>query len=73
MRAERGGDAVALRRIVDHAGEIVEQRVVFVERAGVLRQRVEQLAERRPRLAVQRVRVGGGDDVGPGSVDGANE
>ena len=58
-------DALALRLVEHHAGEVVEQRVVVVERARVLRERVEQTTERRPRLAVQRVRVRGGDDVGP--------
>jgi hypothetical protein len=42
--------------------------VVAVEGAGVLGQRVEQPAEGRPRLAVQRVGVGGSDDIGPGRV-----
>ena len=56
-------------RVEHDAGEVVEQDVVVVEGAGVLGDRVEQLPERRERLAVHRVGVGGGDDVGPGGVD----
>ena len=67
--AERVGDALALLGVEHDAGVVVEQRVVVVERADVLGQRVEEPAERRPRLAVHRVRVGGRDHVGPGGVD----
>ena len=34
--AERGGDALALLGVEDDAGVVVEERVVLVERAGVL-------------------------------------
>ena len=62
--AERRADALALLEVEHHAGEVVEERVVLEERARVLGDRIEQAAERRPRLAVQRVRVRGGDHVG---------
>ena len=65
---ERVRDALALVGVEHDAGVVVEQRVVVVERARVLRERVEEPAERRPRLAVHRVRVRGGDDVGAGRV-----
>ena len=48
---------------------VVEDGVVAVEGAGVLRQRIERAAQRRPRLAVRRVAVGGRHDVGAGGVD----
>ena len=67
--AERVGDALALLDVEDDAGVVVEEAVVGPEGAGVLRERVEQPAERRPALAVHGVRVGGGHDVGPGGVD----
>jgi len=51
--AERGGDAFAFFEVEDDAGVVVEQAVIFEERAGVLGDRVEQPAQRRPRLAVQ--------------------
>ena len=66
---ERKGDALAFGRIEDDARIDLEQDVLLVEEAGVLGDRVEQAAERRPRLAVQRVRVRCRDDVGPGLVD----
>ena len=66
--AEGVGDALALLDVEDDAGVVVEERVVLVERARVLRDGVEQAPERRPGLAVDRVGVGGGDDVGPGGV-----
>jgi hypothetical protein len=49
------GDALALLGIDDDPGVVVEQRVVVEERARVLGERIEQLAERRPRLAVDRM------------------
>ena len=67
--AERVGDALALLGVEDDAGVVVEHGVVLVERADVLGQRVEEPAERRPRLAVDRVRVRGRDHVGPRGVD----
>ena len=68
-RAERARDAVALGGLVDHAGEIVEQAVVLIEGARVLRDRVEQAAERRPGLAVDGVGVRRRHGIGPRSVN----
>ena len=67
--AEGVGDALALLGVEHHAGVVVEQAVVLVEGAGVLGEGVEQAAQRRQRLAVERVGVGGGDHVGAGGVD----
>ena len=53
----------------DRAALLGDHDVVLVEDAGVLCQRGERDAERAERLAVRRVRVRGGDDVGPGLVD----
>ncbi len=66
---QRLRDAIALAGVDHHAGEVVEQRVVLVEHAGVLGQRRQRAAQRRPGLAVGRVRVGGGHQVGMGLVD----
>ena len=72
---ERGRQRLG-RGLLEHDGAaaLLAHRVVLVEDAGVLRDRVERAPERRPRLAVDRVGVGGGDDVGPrrvhGGVDG---
>ena len=63
------GDALALLEVEDDARVVVEQRVVLVERAHVLGDRIEQPPERRPRLAVDRVRVGRRDDVGARGMD----
>ena len=67
---ERVRDALALFGVEHHAGVVVEERVVFVEGAGVLRERIEEATERRPRLAVDRVRVRGGDHIRTGRVHG---
>ena len=48
LLAQSFGDALAFGSFVNHSGEIREQRMVFVEGAGVLGDRVEQAAERRP-------------------------
>jgi len=69
LRAESLSDLRTFAGFVDHAAEVLEQAVVLVERAGVLRQRIELAAERRPGLAVQRVRVRGRDDLGPRLVN----
>src|SRR3546814_10181164 len=45
------------------------QRLVAVEGAGVLGERVERASQRRPGLAVDGVGVGGGHRVGTGGVD----
>ena len=54
------GDALALLEVEHDAGVVVEQRMVVVEGAGVLGDRIEQPAQRRPGLAVHGVRVGRG-------------
>ena len=66
--AERVGDALALLEVEHDAGVVVEHGVVAVERARVLRQRIERAPQRRPALAVDRVGVRRGDDVGAGGV-----
>src|SRR5207244_10920352 len=48
-------------RFQHDTGERVEQRVVLIEGAGVLCQRIKQTAERRPGLAVGRVGMSRGD------------
>ena len=69
-RRERGGELLAgLDLEHDGAALLGDHGVVLVEDAGVLGERGERDAERGERLAVRRVRVGGGDDVGPGLVD----
>jgi hypothetical protein len=55
--------------IEHHAREVVEERVVAMERARVLRDRVEQTTERRPRLAVNRMRVRRRDHIGPSCMN----
>src|SRR5947207_1034756 len=62
------GDALGLVEVEDDAGVIVEQGMVLIERAGILGDRVEQAAGGRPRLAVERVSVGGGHYVGTSGV-----
>ncbi len=66
--AERRRDALALFEIQHDAREVVEERVVFEESARILGDGVEQPSQRRPRLAVERVRVRGRDHVGTGRV-----
>ena len=66
--AQRVGDALALLDVEHDAAEVVVQRVVAVERARVLGERIERAGQTRPRLAVERVGVGGGDDIGPRRV-----
>src|SRR5258705_8781000 len=63
--AECMRDALAFLGVEDDARVGVEQRVVVVEGAGVLGDRVEQSGQRRPRLAVDRMGVRGADHVGP--------
>src|SRR5690349_8599910 len=41
-------DALAFGSFVDYAGEIWEKRVIFVERADILRDGIKQAAERGP-------------------------
>jgi hypothetical protein len=65
LRAQGLGDLLALAGVQHHAGELLEQGVVVIEGGRVLGQGIQQPAQGRPGLAVQRVRVGGGDHVGP--------
>src|SRR5581483_4236998 len=71
VATERMRDALALFGVEHHARVVVEDRVVAVEHARVLRQRVERPPERGPRLAVHGVRVRGRHHIGPGGVDRA--
>jgi len=57
-------DASAPLDIEHDAREVVEQAVIFEERARVLRDRNREAAERRPRFPCSEWRVGGGDHVG---------
>jgi hypothetical protein len=65
---KRARDLLALARIEHDPAIFLEQRVVVVKGRRVLRQRIKQSAERRPGLAVQRVRMRRRDHVGPGLV-----
>ena len=62
--AERRGHPLALLGIEDDARVVVEEAVIVEERARVLGERIEPPTERRPRLAVDRMRVRRRDDVG---------
>ena len=68
LRAEGAGDAVAFGGFLDDAGVIIENNVILVKGASILGERIEQTAKSRPRLAVQGMRVRGGDDVGARGV-----
>ena len=67
--AQRAGQRAALLAAVHDAREVVEDRVIVVERAGVLTQRLEQTAGGRPRTAAPGVGVRDRGDVGPRPVD----
>lgn len=62
--AERLGDARALALGQDDAAKVGQDGLAAEERARVLRRVLERQAERRPRLAVRRVRVADGLNVG---------
>jgi hypothetical protein len=66
--AEGGGDALALLHVEDDAGVVVEDRVVAVERACVLGERQQLLAQGGERLAVEGVGVRRRLHVRPGRV-----
>ncbi len=66
--AEFVRDALAFLDIEDDSGVLVEQGMVLVEGARILGDRIEQPAERRPRLAVHRMGVRGADHVRAGGV-----
>src|SRR5262245_13440996 len=67
--AERGGDALAFDRVVNHSRVIVEDAMVFIERTGVLSDRIERARQGRPRFAVHRMRVGGRHTIGARRVN----
>lgn len=69
LGSESSSDTVTFGSFFNDAGVIVEDRVIFVEGAGILRERIEAAAERGPRLAVKRMRVRGCDHVGAGGVN----
>jgi hypothetical protein len=69
LRAEGSGDAIAFGGFLDDAGVILENDVIFVKRASILGERIEQAAEGGPRFAVQGVGVRGGNDVGARGVN----
>lgn len=46
LPAKSAGDAVAFRSFLDDAGVIVEDRMIFIKRASVLRERIQSAAER---------------------------
>src|SRR4029077_14201126 len=69
VRADAAGDAAAFENFFDDAGEILENDVIFVKRASILRERIEQAADGGPRFTVERVSVGGRNDIGARGVD----
>jgi len=69
LGAEGAGDAVAFGSFLDDAGEILENDVILVKCASVLGERIEQAAEGGPRFTVERVSVGGRNDIGARGVD----
>jgi hypothetical protein len=68
-RAESCGDPLALLGVDGDAAVGVVERVVLVEGAALLADRVEEVAEGRERAAVHGVAVGDRDDVRAGGVD----
>ena len=67
--AQRARQRPALLGVVHDAREVVEDRVVAVERARVLTERLEQPTGGRPRAAAPGVGVRDRDDVGTRPVD----
>ncbi|MNN14598.1 hypothetical protein D3C81_1276720 [compost metagenome] len=66
--AQRVGNALAFVEFHHHAAEVVVQRVVVVEGADILGQRIELAAQRGPRAAMGAVRVRRRHGVRPGLV-----
>jgi hypothetical protein len=66
--SQRLRDTLAFRGFVHHSGKIGEQSVIFIERAGILGDRIEQSPQRRPRFSVHRMRVGRRHHVRPRGV-----
>jgi hypothetical protein len=62
------GEPLPFLEIEHDTGVVVEERMVAVERAGILCQWKEQPPQRRPGLAVHRVRVRGRHDIRSGGV-----
>ncbi len=68
---ERGGHLLAGLEVEDHGAALLRDHpVIAVERARILRDRIEGDAERCERLAVHAVAVRRGDHVGSSLVDG---
>ena len=67
--AQRPGHPRAFLEVDHHAAEVVVQRVIVVERADVLGDRVEQAAQRGPGAAPGGVRVRRGVRIGPCLMD----
>ncbi len=65
---QRMGDALAFLEVEHDTAEVVVERVIAVERARVLRERIQLSGQRRPGLAVKRMGVRGADNVGAGGV-----
>src|SRR5258708_10367167 len=61
-------NALALRRFIDHAGELRKESVGLVKRTRIPSDRVEQPPERRPGFPVHRMRMRRCDHVGPCGV-----
>ena len=67
-QGRRNALAFCLRQ--HHSAEALIYDVVVVESACILRQAINSAAERTPRPAVNRMAVGGTDDVWTSGVDG---
>jgi hypothetical protein len=67
--AECGGNAIGFLSFGDQATIRAEQGMVFVESAGVLSDGIQRAAEGGPYFAVERVGVGGANDIGAGCVN----
>lgn len=67
--AKSASDSVAFGSVLDNAGVIIEDRMIFVKRTGILCDRIQAAAEGRPRFAVKRMRVRCGDNVGARGVN----
>ncbi len=69
LRAEGASNAVAFGSFLDNPRIIVEDDMIFIKSASILRERIEQATECGPRFTVERVGVGGGNHVGTRGVD----
>src|SRR5260370_17261287 len=59
---------LALRRFIDHSGELRKESVVLVKRTGILSDRVEQPPERRPGFPVHRMPMRRSDHSRPSAA-----